>query len=203
MQALQDLSKMFVDRAKTDRRDSWNENENNQPTPPLSNVSNTGFEPRTFPSRSGQLTPTPPVIHGPELPDNTAPPQKPKRISKELRNLQNTKVLGSNGPPSMNTRSRCVAAAIAALAVTSPTSAKPWNPRPSKFKAERLYAVLEGDKMLNYKQLINYPKLGEQWQTSSASEFGRLAQGIAGRIKGTNTIFLSRKKTYLKKKRRT
>ena len=161
MQALQDLSKMFVDRAKTDRSDSWNENENSQPTPPVSTVSNTGFEPRTFPSRSEPLTPTPPVIHGPETQDNPNPPQKPKRISKELRNLQNTRVLGSNGPPSMNTRSRCVAAAIAALTATSPTSAKLWNPRPSKSKAERLYAVLEGDKMLNYRQLINHPKLGE------------------------------------------
>ena len=101
--------------------------------------------------------------------------------------------MGTNGPPSMNTRSRCAAAAIAALAVTSPTSAKLWNPRPSKSKAERLYAVLEGDKMLNYRQLINHPKLGEQWQTSSANEFGRLAQGIGGRVKGTNTIFFIRK----------
>ena len=68
-----------------------------------------------------------------------------------------------------------------------------WNPRPSKSKAERLYAVLEGDKMLNYRQLINHPKLGEQWQTSSANEFGRLAQGIGGRVKGTNTIFFIKK----------
>ena len=156
-------------------------------------MSNTGIKPRTFLSRSGQLTPTPPVIHGPETPDNPDPPQKPKRISKELRNLQSTTVLGSTGPPSMNTRSRCIAAAIAALTATSPTSAKLWNPRPSKSKAERLYAVLEGDKMLNYRQLINHPKLGEQWQTSSANEFGRLAQGIGGRVKGTNTIFFIRK----------
>ena len=151
MQAPQDLRKMLLDRAKIDRKDSWNENENTQPTPPLSNVSNTGIEPRTFLSRSGQLTPTPPVTHGPEVPDNAAPPQKPKRIAKELRNLQSTRVLGSNGPPSMNTRSRCVAAAVAALTATSPTSAKLWNPRPFKSKAERLYAVLEGDKMLNYR----------------------------------------------------
>ena len=27
-----------------------------------------------------------------------------------------------------------------------------------------------------------------KWQISSANEFGRLAQGVGGRIKGTNTI---------------
>ena len=67
------------------------------------------------------------------------------------------------------------------------------NPRPFKSKSERLYAVLEGEKMLNYRQLINHPKLGKQWQTSSANEFGRLAQGIGGRIKGTNTILFIKK----------
>ena len=192
MKALQDLSKMFLDRAKTDQKDSWNESEN-QPTPPLSGVSSSGIEPRTSLSSTRQLTPTPPVIHGPEVSDDVDPPQKPKRIAKELKNLQSTRVLGSNGPPSMNTRSRCVAAVVAALTATSPTSAKMWNPRPSKSKAERLYAVLEGDRMLNYRQLISHPKLGEQWQTSSANEFGRLAQGIGGRIKGTNTIFFIKK----------
>ena len=53
MQALQDLRKMLLDRAKIDRKDSWNENENTQPTPLLSDVPNTGFKPKTFPFRSG------------------------------------------------------------------------------------------------------------------------------------------------------
>ena len=61
----------------------------------------------------------------------------------------------------MNTRSRRAGAAVASLAVTSPTSAKLWNPRPFKTKSEKLYIVLEGDKMLNYRQLINHPKLGK------------------------------------------
>ena len=47
--------------------------------------------------------------------------------------------------------------------------------------------------MLNYRQLINHPKLGEQWQISSANEFERLYQGIGGRAKGTDTIFFIRK----------
>ena len=47
--------------------------------------------------------------------------------------------MGTNGPPSMNTRSRGAAAAVATLAVTSPTSAKLLNPRPFKTKSEGLY----------------------------------------------------------------
>ena len=43
---------------------------------------------------------------------------------------------------------------------------------------------------LEYRQLINRPKahLRKTWQLSSANEFGRLAQGVGGRITGTETI---------------
>jgi hypothetical protein len=44
------------------------------------------------------------------------------------------------------------------------------------------------DKMLNYCQLIRHPTLRNDWTLSSANEFGRLAQGVGNRIKGTNTI---------------
>ena len=45
-------------------------------------------------------------------------------------------------------------------------------------------------KQLEYKQLINHPdcKVRQMWQRSSANEFGRLAQGVGGRIEGTETI---------------
>ena len=51
--------------------------------------------------------------------------------------------------------------------------------------------VLDPDtgKSLSYRQLRQHPKLGPAWNVSSANEFGRLAQGIGGRVKGTNTIF--------------
>ena len=49
-------------------------------------------------------------------------------------------------------------------------------------------AVLEGEKMLNYRQLIQHPAIREQWSHSSSNEFGRLAQGKVGRIKGTDTM---------------
>ena len=42
---------------------------------------------------------------------------------------------------------------------------------------------------MEYRQLIQSPKHKEQWTKSLANEFGRLAQGVGGRIKGTQTIF--------------
>ena len=47
----------------------------------------------------------------------------------------------------------------------------------------------ETGKMLNYRNLIRLPKYKEIWSRSSANEFGRLANGVGGRIKNpTNTI---------------
>jgi hypothetical protein len=42
--------------------------------------------------------------------------------------------------------------------------------------------------MLNYCQLLRHPKYSADWQLSSANEFGRLTNGVGGRVKGTNTI---------------
>ncbi len=49
-------------------------------------------------------------------------------------------------------------------------------------------------KLLNYRQLMNSPKYKKAWSLSAANEFGRLANGIGGRIKNpTNTIeFISK-----------
>ena len=52
-------------------------------------------------------------------------------------------------------------------------------------------AVMDMDtgKLLNYRQLMQNTKYRKTWSLSSANEFGRLANGIDGRIKNpTNTI---------------
>ncbi len=52
-------------------------------------------------------------------------------------------------------------------------------------------AVMDADtgKLLNYRQLMRSMKYREAWSLSSANKFGRLANGIGGRIKNpTNTI---------------
>jgi hypothetical protein len=41
---------------------------------------------------------------------------------------------------------------------------------------------------MEYRQLIANPATCETWQISAANEFGRLAQGVGGRITGTDTI---------------
>ena len=48
-------------------------------------------------------------------------------------------------------------------------------------------------KMLNYRQLRRDPKYKIQLDKSAANEFGRLANGVVSRIKGTNTIKFIRK----------
>eukprot|EP00804_Cyclotella_cryptica_P000392 CCRYP_008696-RA/>CCRYP_008696-RA protein AED:0.37 eAED:0.37 QI:0/0/0/1/0/0/5/0/407 len=42
--------------------------------------------------------------------------------------------------------------------------------------------------LLEYRQLLRHPKFKEAWNISAANEFGRLAQGIKGRVKATDTI---------------
>ena len=59
--------------------------------------------------------------------------------------------------------------------------------------AQRERIQLIGDdetgEYLNYRQLMRHPKHKKIWNTFSANEFGRLAQGVGGRVKPTNTIF--------------
>ena len=40
----------------------------------------------------------------------------------------------------------------------------------------------------NYSQLLRDPKYKKALNKLAANEFGQLAQGVGGRIKGTNTI---------------
>jgi len=60
---------------------------------------------------------------------------------------------------------------------------------------ERIQLVRDEDtgEYLNYRQLIKNPKHAKIWLTSAANEFGRLAQGVGGRVKGTDTIIFIQK----------
>jgi hypothetical protein len=58
-------------------------------------------------------------------------------------------------------------------------------------EAEKAMMVLdeESGKLLKYKDLIPHPRYKKQWSISAADKFGRLAQGVGGRIKKpTDTI---------------
>jgi hypothetical protein len=47
--------------------------------------------------------------------------------------------------------------------------------------------------MLEYCRLLHDPKHKAIWSKAGANEFGQLAQGVGGRIDGTNTIFFVHK----------
>jgi len=57
-------------------------------------------------------------------------------------------------------------------------------------RREAAHSVLDHEtgQLLEYRQLLKNSKFKEIWTRSAADEFGRLAQGIGGRIKGTDTI---------------
>ena len=55
---------------------------------------------------------------------------------------------------------------------------------------EKAFPVLDPEtgQLLEYRQLLRHPKFKDAWNISAANEFGRLAQGIKGRVKATDTI---------------
>ena len=63
-------------------------------------------------------------------------------------------------------------------------------------EVEKAMAVMDQatGKMLNYRQLQRDPKYSADWNVSAANEFGRLANGVGGRVKGTKTIKFIRKR---------
>ena len=59
-----------------------------------------------------------------------------------------------------------------------------------KNEVHKALAIMDAEtgKVLNYRQLMQSQKHKEIWSKSSANKFVRLANGVGGRIKGTNTI---------------
>ena len=57
-------------------------------------------------------------------------------------------------------------------------------------KVQQALAVMDRHtgQLLNYQQLIRNQKYKKEWKISAANKFGQLAQGVGGRIKGTNKI---------------
>ncbi len=68
--------------------------------------------------------------------------------------------------------------------------------RVARRRREAAHAVLDQEtgELLEYRRLLKHPRFKEVWNRSAADEFGKLAQGIGGRIKGTNTMQFVHKK---------
>ena len=94
----------------------------------------------------------------------------------------------------MRTRSKTQEAMLSCCEVRQKTmSAKTLMSR--RFPKEVLAAVLneETGELMEYRHLIGNPKYRKLWQSSHSNELGRLAQGMPGRVKGTDTIFFIKK----------
>eukprot|EP00804_Cyclotella_cryptica_P007549 CCRYP_010638-RA/>CCRYP_010638-RA protein AED:0.05 eAED:0.05 QI:0/0/0/1/1/1/3/0/1237 len=92
--------------------------------------------------------------------------------------------------PATNTRAKCVSRIPKPIPILS-TRMK----RVDK-EVHRALAVMDQDTgtLLNYRAFLRHPAYHDNWTKSSANEFGRLANGVGGRIKGTNTIRFIRKR---------
>jgi hypothetical protein len=86
-------------------------------------------------------------------------------------------------------------AMLACIDITKPQfKISPANMAAQKFPMTWLCkmanAVLgKKGKLLEYRHLIPNPKTRQTWTHSYGNELGRLAQGMPGRAKGTDTIF--------------
>eukprot|EP00804_Cyclotella_cryptica_P013004 CCRYP_002334-RA/>CCRYP_002334-RA protein AED:0.29 eAED:0.29 QI:0/0/0/1/1/1/2/0/658 len=136
-----------------------------------------------------------PVQHGTSPRDDDTPPAylsplSARHTSPNTRS-QTAAVAKLAVPPALITRSR-------ASRIPPPTPiTKRQTSRLTRMENEvhKALAVLDKStgKLLNYRQLLRHPVYQGDWTISSANEFGRLAQGVGGRIKGTDTIRFIRK----------
>jgi hypothetical protein len=103
----------------------------------------------------------------------------------------------NEGPPSSRTRSKTTTIRTEDAAAIRTKKHPKCNMRRLSKRIERMenevhkaLAIMDAEtgKVLNYRQLMQSQKHKETWSKSSANEFGRLANGVRGRVKGTNTI---------------
>ena len=125
----------------------------------------------------------------PEAPPKAIAVQTPRvTIHRKCIETQTTPVQPRHTGPAANTRSSTTSRQQALstmehnLAIANETVADAWS--------ELACAAVmdENGNTLRYRQLITHPQYKKEWSISSANEFGRLAQGVGGRVKGTDTI---------------
>ena len=111
---------------------------------------------------------------------------QPKQIVQPKPSLKPTKYIEV---PSDSIAAR-VKAKRDQMALTNPIPEESIAERVARRRREAANSVLDQEtgKLLEYRQLLKHERFKEVWNRSAADEFGRLAQGIGGRIKGTDTI---------------
>ena len=136
---------------------------------------------------------TPPRVHKPlprlvvawpqkQIVQPQVPKEKPKPILKPSKYIDES--------------SNSIAARVKARRLQTPQAEPPQSESIADRVAQRrrekeaVHSVLDQEtgQLLEYRTLLKHPRFKEVWSRSAADEFGRLAQGIGGRIKGTDTI---------------
>jgi hypothetical protein len=189
--------------ARRDTLPTSTTNSNPQPAP---RVLNLPPAPRVPPTALPRVTPT--VVTTPTISSSARIKQRRRRATPAP-----PPVFLPNAPPALSTRSKVKAAATATKPArvsrlrqpTASSTSKRHTANAAQLQRDHLantfrrveqevhqaLAVLDKEtgKLLNYRQLLKHPKYKKDWDLSSANEFGRLAQGVGGRIKKpTNTI---------------
>eukprot|EP00804_Cyclotella_cryptica_P031066 CCRYP_015981-RA/>CCRYP_015981-RA protein AED:0.30 eAED:0.30 QI:0/0/0/1/1/1/3/0/511 len=120
-------------------------------------------------------------------------PLQPPRVSPQQTMTPLPRVSAPPSSPAYNTRSRAhtiTQETILHLLHNTQTPLTPRRAATRQFPREALSAILDTDtgELLEYRHLIKNPKYCTIWKNAYGKELGRLAQGIPGTVKGTNTI---------------
>ena len=176
------------------------------PVPRVDNEPASRMKPMPVPRVTTEVTP---AMRAAQAAARATQARKRRRHS----HLDKTNVILPTKPPALSTRSQVAAAkATAPPTPVAPASKLRQPTRRSKRtgsktaptsqanavqlihqlekQVQQALAVMDQDtgKMLKYRQLLKHPKLQVPWKRSSANEFGRLAQGVGKRVKGTDTM---------------
>eukprot|EP00804_Cyclotella_cryptica_P000163 CCRYP_017463-RA/>CCRYP_017463-RA protein AED:0.42 eAED:0.49 QI:0/-1/0/1/-1/0/1/0/288 len=120
-------------------------------------------------------------------------PLQPPRVSPRQTKTPLPRVSAPPTSPAYNTCSRAhtiTQETILHLLRNTQTPLTPQSAATRQFPRDALSAILDTDtgELLEYRYLIKNPKYCTIWKNAYGKELGRLAQGIPGTVKGTNTI---------------
>eukprot|EP00804_Cyclotella_cryptica_P020749 CCRYP_016588-RA/>CCRYP_016588-RA protein AED:0.03 eAED:0.02 QI:0/0/0/1/1/1/3/0/1217 len=120
-------------------------------------------------------------------------PLQPPRVSPQQTKTPLPRVSAPSSSPAYNTHSRAHTITQETILHLLHKTGTPLTPRRAatrQFPREALSAILDTDtgELLEYRHLIKNPKYCTIWKNAYGKELGRLAQGIPGTVKGTNTI---------------
>ena len=148
-----------------------------QPPPPVETAPR---QPPTMPMTAPPHE-APPM---PILPPIVSPP-RPPRVARALAVEQLPTITGAPRVPNPKLAGKIP------IQNTNPATAQDMAIAPLPTPMHQLAMGVFDEELgrtLEYRQLIRHPKHKQVWLRSSANEFGRLAQGVGDRIKGTDTI---------------